>query len=88
MTYLREHERDAMGLRARALLCVNDIDEAAAVYVRRLRDPVESVDALLALQIYSESASRLPRAVIRAQRLALVRERPEVRRTIAPTTAI
>jgi len=82
MTYLREHERDAMRLRAQALLCVNDIDEAAAVYVRRLRDPVESVDALLALQIYSESASRLPRVAIRAQRLALVRERPEVRAAI------
>ncbi len=82
MAYLREHERDAIALRARALLCVNDIDEAAAVYVRRLRDPVEYADALLALQIYSESARRLPRVAIRAQRLALVRERPEVRAAI------
>lgn len=82
MTYLREHERDNVAARARALLCVNDIDSAAALYVRRLRDPVEYADALLELQIYRAPAHQLPGQAIRAQRRARLRERPEVRAAV------
>jgi hypothetical protein len=41
MTYLREHERNNVPALARALLCVNDIDGAAALFIRRLGDRSE-----------------------------------------------
>lgn len=80
MTFLREHESDNPAALTRGLLCVNDLDGAAAAYVRRLRNPAEREGALLALQIYEP-----PRVVLSEQeaeingRKAAVRDRPDVR---------
>jgi hypothetical protein len=79
MSYLREHERKNVPALARALLCVNDLEGAAALLIRRLRDRAERPDALMSLQVYSRPRGKaLPRRAVLAQRLARVRERLDV----------
>lgn len=66
-----------------ALLCVNDIDGAAALMIRRLNDPREMEGALVALQPFQRLASRnMPMEVIELERVAEVRDRPDVRAAI------
>jgi tetratricopeptide (TPR) repeat protein len=83
MSYLRRHERDNVAALARALLCVNDIDGAAALYIRRLGNPAEQEEALIVLQIYGAAeggASRRP--ATQTDYPAHVRERADVRAAI------
>lgn len=82
LDFLEAHEADNVAARTRALLCVNDLDAAAEIYVRRLGDPDARDAALLALQIYPEEATRLPRKRQLAERLALVRARQDVRSAV------
>jgi hypothetical protein len=82
LAFLRTHEADNVAARTRALLCVNDLDAAAEIYVRRLGNAEEREAALLALQIYRLEAETLPRKRVLAERQARVRERPEVRAAI------
>ena len=83
IAYLREHERNNVAALARALLCVNDIDGAAALFIRRLRDRSERSDALMSLQVYSPPRGKaLPRRAVRADRLARVRDRLDVRAAV------
>lgn len=83
LTFLREHEDDNPAAFTRALLCVNDLDGAAAAYVRRLGNEEHRETALLALQIYEP-----PAVVLSAQeadierRQASVRDRPEVQAAV------
>ncbi len=67
----------------RALLCIGDIDGAAAADISRLGDPEHRDTALLALQIYepppvvlSEQEAEIER------RKAAIRERPDVRAAV------
>lgn len=83
LDFLRQHERDHPRALTSALLCVNDLDGAAASYVRRLADPMERQDALLALQIFQSAPlqSRTHQGVM-LQRLGLVRDRADVRQAV------
>jgi tetratricopeptide (TPR) repeat protein len=84
LAYLREHERDNAAARANALLCVNDLDEAAALYIRRLANPAEREDALLALQTYRRPPRpALPQESLLHARLEQVRGRPDVLAAVA-----
>jgi tetratricopeptide (TPR) repeat protein len=83
MAYLRENQRDNVGALSDALLCVNDLDGAAALFVRRLRDPVEQDDALFELQIFTNRPrTALSRWRVLDERLSRVRDRPEVRAAV------
>lgn len=84
LTYLRAHVDDNVAALARALLCVNDLDGAAALYVQRLSDLEQRRGALLALQRYrSPLGSALPYTAVLRERLERVRERPEVQAAVA-----
>lgn len=76
---LRAHEADNAMALSHALLCVNDVDGAAALMIRRLNNPKERESALVALQRYHHVATRrMPREALELQRLTQVRERPDV----------
>lgn len=78
LIYLREHESDSVTARQRALLCANKIDQAADLYVRRLRDRHERVDALLALQNWSPVEHELPYEQLLRERVDAIKVRPDV----------
>jgi len=82
LALLREREADNVAARTRALLCVNDLDAAAAAYIRRLANPDEREPALLALQVYLEEPHTLPRKRLLAESLEQVRNRPDVRSAV------
>lgn len=80
LTILRAREMDNPGALAHVLLCMNDIDGAAALMIRRLANPVERERAILALQPFHHlDTRRLPLETVELQRLAQVRDRPDVR---------
>ncbi|MBY0563615.1 MAG: hypothetical protein K2P58_05440 [Hyphomonadaceae bacterium] len=86
LAYLRQNEADNPSALSEALLCANEIDEAAAVFIRRLRNIQQRDDALRALQIYPENprlGRALPQQRIVSERLAVVRDRPDVRSAVA-----
>lgn len=83
LAFLEEHESDNVAARTRALLCVNDLDAAADLYIRRLADPHERDGALLALQIYERPGVVQPRRRQLAERLSVVRARPDVQAAVA-----
>jgi tetratricopeptide (TPR) repeat protein len=85
LAFLRANETDNAAALSAALLCVNALDEAAALFIRRLGNPDERDGALTALQIYEqnfETARVLPRTMVIAERLAAIRDRPEVRAAV------
>ena len=62
---------------------MNDLDGAAALSVRRLNDPQERGDALIALQSYRRPPNRsLPHEALLLERLAQVRARDDVRAAV------
>ena len=83
MAFLRAHTDDNVSAMARAHLCVNDLDAAAALYIRRLSDPEERGSALIALQVYRRPPNpSLPRETLLLERLAQVRARADVRAAV------
>ncbi|HEU4429438.1 MAG TPA: hypothetical protein VFT98_11835 [Myxococcota bacterium] len=74
-----ESDGEWSAARVRALLCIGDLDTAAAVYIARLQDPAAREEALRVLQRYANPPERaLPqRALIRERQRALAR-RPDV----------
>jgi len=81
---LRAHETANPGALSHALLCVNDLDGAAALMIRRLSNPVEREQALLALQRYHRvETRRMPMEVVELQRLAQIRDRADIRTAVA-----
>jgi tetratricopeptide (TPR) repeat protein len=84
IAFLREHAEDNISALARASLCVNDLDAAAALYIQRLNDPDKRSSALLALQRYESSpVEALPYDTVLRQRMERVRERPDVQAAVA-----
>ncbi|MBI3438679.1 MAG: hypothetical protein HY054_08545 [Proteobacteria bacterium] len=84
LAILRAHEMDNPGALAHALLCMNDIDGAAALMIRRLANPVERERAILALQPFRHLETRhLPLEAVELQRLAQVRARPDVQAALS-----
>lgn len=83
MAFLREHADDNIAAVTHASLCVNDLDGAAALYIRRLADPEQRSGALLALQRYRlPPGSSLPFNIVLLERLEQVRARPDVQAAI------
>ncbi|MGE0743263.1 MAG: hypothetical protein AB7O98_18150 [Hyphomonadaceae bacterium] len=83
LTMMRANEDDNPPALMHALLCVNDIDGAAALMIRRLADPTERERALVALQPFHRVATRnMPMEALELERLAQVRDRPDVRAAV------
>lgn len=83
LDFLKAHEADNPAALARALLCANDLDGAAAAYLRRLESPAARADALVALSEFDPPARTTPQERELARRLAAVRARPEVQAAVA-----
>jgi tetratricopeptide (TPR) repeat protein len=80
LEYLKAHGRDNPSALARAYLCSNDLDGAAAWMISRLADRELRGDALLALQAMPASAGdALPVRKMLLERMAALRVRPDVR---------
>jgi tetratricopeptide (TPR) repeat protein len=83
MAAIRANEGDNASSHMHALLCVNDLDGAAALMIRRLGNPVEREGALMAMQPYRRIETRqMPMEVEELRRLAEVTNRPDVRAAI------
>ncbi len=79
LNYLRTHRDKNASALSRALLCVNNIDEAAEVYIERLNDLDERDDALSGLQIVIDTPNMLPVSKILQQRFDIIRQRADVK---------
>ena len=80
LEYLKTHEADNVAALSKALLCVNDLESAAALMIRRLQQQRTSDEALLTLQEMPEDDSNAPpyRRLIQ-ERFNMVRARADVR---------
>ncbi len=86
---LRRNELDNAPAAMHALLCVDDIEGAAALMIRRLGSPIHREAALLALQQFRRLETRqMPIEVLELQRLAQVRDRADVRAAVEPVGRI
>jgi tetratricopeptide (TPR) repeat protein len=81
LTYLVEHRNDALDTWQWTLVRANRLDEAAALLIERLRDPVLRGDALYDLQDYGNPSPQAQRALWNA-RWHQIRDRPDVRKAI------
>jgi tetratricopeptide (TPR) repeat protein len=81
LTYLVEHRNDALDTWQWTLVRANRLDEAAALLIERLRDPVLRGDALYDLQDYSNPPPQAQRALWN-DRWRQIRDRPDVRKAI------
>jgi hypothetical protein len=80
LEYLKAHGRDNPSALARAYLCSNDLDGAAAWMIERLADRELRGNALLALQAMPATAGdALPVRKMLLERMAALRARPDVR---------
>lgn len=79
LAFLKAHEADNPAALAAGLICTNDLDGAAALYLRRLSDPDRRGEALEALQKFRRFDSpAMVRNPVMAARLAAIRDRPDV----------
>lgn len=60
LAFVKAHEKDAPGALSELLLCLGDMDAAAASYIRRLADPDQRVDVLLELSDYDDPPVAVP----------------------------
>jgi tetratricopeptide (TPR) repeat protein len=79
--YLDKHRNDAPETWQWTLVCANRLDEAAALLIERLGNPVLRSEALDDLQDYTNPQPASQRAVWNA-RWAEIKNRPDVRRAI------
>ena len=80
---LRTRWKDNASALTDALLCLDAQDEAAALYVRRLEDPVERAGALRAFRSGAPTPARAPQSVLIEARRDAVMARPEVAAALA-----
>lgn len=81
LEYLRAHRDDAAGTVEFVLLATGQLEEAAAMLVERLADPVRRLEALVEIQDYSEGPAT-PVMLEWRERWLAVRDRAEVRQAI------
>ena len=60
LAYLTGHEADDPAAATDAMLCVGDLDGAAAALIRRLANPEQQTEALLRLSSYDPQNAALP----------------------------
>jgi tetratricopeptide (TPR) repeat protein len=82
LAYARAHEKDDAETVSNLLLCMGDMDGAAAIFVRRLDDSDQRVDALLELSDYQDPPVAVPPGPVESGLNAL-KERPDVKAAIA-----
>lgn len=82
LEYLRAHEADNRSALSSLLLCMNDLDGAAAAFIRRLDDPDQRGETLAELADYDPSPIARP-ANPTASKLPALKARPDVRAAIA-----
>jgi hypothetical protein len=80
--YAVAHERDSPENLTDLLLCMGDVDAAAAEMIRRLDDPEQRVDALLNLSDYDPETHPVP-IDLPGAKMAAVKGRPDVKAAIA-----
>jgi hypothetical protein len=83
LTYLRSHAHENFPALQRALVCANELDEAAELYVRRLGDPLARRSALMALQQWAPDPAPMRARAEMLRRLETVQRRLEVQRALA-----
>jgi hypothetical protein len=81
LAYLVEHRNDALDTWQWTLVRANRLDEAAALLIERLRDPVLRGDALYDLQDYGDPSPQAQRALW-ITRWHQIRDRADVRKAI------
>jgi tetratricopeptide (TPR) repeat protein len=81
LAYVRAHEKDGRAVLGDLLLCMGDLDGAAANFIRRLDDPASRVRMLLQLSDYPPLPQ--PPADPLAAGLAALKARPDVQAAIA-----
>jgi tetratricopeptide (TPR) repeat protein len=87
LAFARAHEKDHPEALADLLLCLGDMDGAAAAFIRRLEDPERRADALLQLSDYdAPPVARPPHPV--ESRLPALKQRPDVQAAIAKAGGI
>jgi tetratricopeptide (TPR) repeat protein len=81
--FMRAHIDDNVAAMTRAYLCANDLDAAAALYIRRLENSAWRESALVALQSYRWTGTQtLPQNAILIDRVNQVRARADVQAAI------
>ncbi len=83
LAWLAAHQTDNPSARLKALLCVGDLDGAAASVTADLQDPARRDNALIILCDFDVRPHHTARAALLASRLAAVAARPDVRAAIA-----
>jgi tetratricopeptide (TPR) repeat protein len=81
LAFARAHEKDHPEALADLYLCLGNMDEAAAAFIRRLQDPDRRAQALKQLSDYEERPSSMPAPLFERQYKAL-KARPDVRAAI------
>ena len=81
LAYLVEHRNDSLDMWQWTLVIANRLDEAAALLIERLRDPVLRASVLNDVQDYENPAPQEQRAVWNA-RWRQIRDRADVRKAI------
>ena len=77
LAFAREHEKDHPEALADLLLCLGDMDGAAAAFIRRLEDPDRRADALLQLSDYDDPpVTRRPHPIHAG--LDVLKKRPDI----------
>lgn len=89
LAFMRDNADDNIAALSGAYLCLNDLDAAAALYIRRLGDAQMREQALLALQTYrARPTPALPFTVVLRARLEEVKARPDVRAAIEAVSRV
>ena len=81
LAYAREHEKDHPEALANLLLCLGDMDGAAAAFIRRLDNPDQRAAALLQLSDYDPPPAARPADPVDS-RLPALKARPDVKAAI------
>ena len=81
VAYIVAHEKDGPMDAAGSLMCIGDLDGAAAVFIRALSDSENRPDALQTLSDFLPAAANVPRTVFE-RLLPRIKARPDVRAAI------
>lgn len=82
LAYIRAHPKDSPGMLGSLFLCLNDMDGAAAEFIKRLDDPETRTAALIELSDYDDPPVLVPLDPAEA-RIPALKMRPDVKAAIA-----
>jgi tetratricopeptide (TPR) repeat protein len=83
LAYLALHEADSPATRTIGFLCANDLDGAAASYLRRLQSPSDRQEALLELSDFAHPVVTPPWDIELHNRARVIKNRADVRAAVA-----